>query len=508
MNHAEKFLKYIFAEGSIVELRSILTDHTVVGGRFNDLTTMATSAADLDTWPEMSAIYYTLNPIHPDRAKYIGDYSANTLRSKVRSTGDRDVLRRENYLIDLDPVRPSGVCSTDDEKAATFEVADRVQAHLTERGWPQPIRIDSGNGCHLIYRGDGCDANSKAWAHVLKHLAATFDTDAVKVDTTVGNASRISRLPGTLNRKGENTQERPHRRCKVLSYPEEWTPVAHGPFIYRLACAAGFETVQREQTQRDTDRPELVDDIEEAIHDFIDEYPDQLQLAGEFERGGKKFFALTECPFVGRRHNGHIGKSSIVLTDTAVGYSCFSDECSGRGMRDLRQHLEQASGHRSKVKFYVGSSAEDRAVEEMEDYFRRMSATMLFRDDVSFDAETYDTLISGAITTADPADYGMTFESLRDAFYCTMVHRADDATDDAEQKRITDQACAAVDAEDLQAMGELLGAWELYLIARNGARPEKDRQDYTSWLKRMPGEHILTALEMKWIVEGEDSRAA
>jgi hypothetical protein len=26
-------------------------------------------------------------------------------------------------------------------------------------------------------------------------------------------------------------------------------------YIYRLACEAGFETVQREQVQRDTDRP-------------------------------------------------------------------------------------------------------------------------------------------------------------------------------------------------------------------------------------------------------------
>jgi hypothetical protein len=275
MTHTQKFLQYVFPEGSIVEMRSMLADHTVVGGRFDNLASMAMQAADLDTWPEMWAIYFTLNPIHPDHAKYIGDYSANTLRSKVRSTGDRDVRHRQNYLIDFDSVRPSGVCSTDEEKAASLEVAERVRAYLIERGWPQPILIDSGNGFHLIYQGDHCDANSNAWVHVLKHLAATFDTDAVKVDTTVGNASRISRLPGTLNRKGENTQERPHRRCKLLSYPEEWMPVGHGPFIYRLACAAGFETVQREQTQRDTDRPELVDDIEEAIHDFIDEYPDQ-----------------------------------------------------------------------------------------------------------------------------------------------------------------------------------------------------------------------------------------
>jgi hypothetical protein len=78
-------------------MRSMLADHTVVGGRFDNLTSMAAQAADLDTWPEMQAIYFTLNPIHPDRARYIGDYSVNTLKSKAPPTGDRDVRHRQNY---------------------------------------------------------------------------------------------------------------------------------------------------------------------------------------------------------------------------------------------------------------------------------------------------------------------------------------------------------------------------------------------------------------------------
>jgi hypothetical protein len=67
-----------------------------------------------------------------------------------------------------------------------------VSAPPTRRRPPQPILIDSGNGFHLNYQGDHCDANSKAWVNVLKHLAELFNTDAVKVDTTVGNASHLA----------------------------------------------------------------------------------------------------------------------------------------------------------------------------------------------------------------------------------------------------------------------------------------------------------------------------
>jgi hypothetical protein len=51
-------------------------------------------------------------------------------------------------------------------------------------------------------------------------LASKFDTPAAHVDTGVHNAARIARLPGTWNRKGVATPDRPHRVAKLLSVPD------------------------------------------------------------------------------------------------------------------------------------------------------------------------------------------------------------------------------------------------------------------------------------------------
>jgi hypothetical protein len=43
----------------------------------------------------------------------------------------------------------------------------------------------------------------------------------VQVDQSVHNPARICRLPGTWNRKGDSTQERPHRIAEILELPEQ-----------------------------------------------------------------------------------------------------------------------------------------------------------------------------------------------------------------------------------------------------------------------------------------------
>src|ERR1019366_5922061 len=58
-----------------------------------------------------------------------------------------------------------------------------------------------------------------------KALAARFDTTDCKVDTSVYNPSRISKLPGTMACKGENTAERPHRMARVIETPADLLPV-------------------------------------------------------------------------------------------------------------------------------------------------------------------------------------------------------------------------------------------------------------------------------------------
>lgn len=136
-----------------------------------------------------------------------------------------DIVCRRWFLIDIDPVRPSGTSSSEIEHACALGRAERIRESLTGQGWPAPVVVDSGNGAHLLYRVDlPNDKDSQALLRAcLKSLARVWDDEEVTVDTAVHNASRISKLPGTWACKGTSTRERPHRLCQLVRVPD---PVA------------------------------------------------------------------------------------------------------------------------------------------------------------------------------------------------------------------------------------------------------------------------------------------
>jgi len=49
----------------------------------------------------------------------------------------------------------------------------------------------------------------------LHDLASRFDNSVVGIDKAVFNASRITKVPGTVMRKGQETPERPYRVAEV-----------------------------------------------------------------------------------------------------------------------------------------------------------------------------------------------------------------------------------------------------------------------------------------------------
>jgi hypothetical protein len=511
MTETQKFLRYIFPAGSIVELRAILADGTVLSGRFTDLNSMAFTATDFDTWEDMSAIYYTLNPIAPDRAKRIGDWSANVMKSKARSTRDADVACRTLYLVDVDPVRPTGVCSTDGEKAEALNVTSNVHAYLAERGWPEPILVDSGNGYHLLYRGDRCNASSSAWVHVLKHLAGRFNSDGAKVDTSVGNAARISRLPGTFNRKGTHAPDRPHRRASVVSYPEQWEPVNHGTMVYALARSAGYEQEHKHKgSVRQEDRPELVID-DAGVRALIAEYPKILQYSHTIERGGLMMYVLAECPFAGRRHSGDPNKTAVTLSDTALGFRCLSDDCTGKGWRELKELLHDRTGRWPRTRIYDQSvTAEELFEWEVADYYQRMEHTITFRDDWRYDNATWQAIRSGAVAaldlSTDPTEWDLTFADLRDPFYGWAINELHWTQDPAEHDRLQSEYCGIIDRRDIQMIGAMMGKDNLFLIVRDRERPkdltpERERLPTPAAWKKKRDERVLSALELKQFVE-------
>jgi hypothetical protein len=57
---------------------------------------------------------------------------------------------------------------------------------------------------------------------LLKRLDARFSDSRVKIDTTVSNAARITKLYGTVARKGADTPDRPHRLSRIMEVPNSW----------------------------------------------------------------------------------------------------------------------------------------------------------------------------------------------------------------------------------------------------------------------------------------------
>jgi hypothetical protein len=209
-------LEVIFEPGHVAEVRAFKGFETR-SGYFNDFDKLAEAAGKLED--QDFAIYATINPVKP---ALLARAQNRVKRRSKATTSDADVLRRMWLPVDFDPLRPADVSSTDEEKKGALFRAREVKDYLREQGWPEPVVGDSGNGAHLLYWVDlPNDRESLELVKgVLEALAFKFSDEAVSVDTSVANAARIWKLYGTTARKGDDTEERPHRVSRLLEVPE------------------------------------------------------------------------------------------------------------------------------------------------------------------------------------------------------------------------------------------------------------------------------------------------
>ena len=208
--------------GHVFEIRVPVDRGTTHAGFFDDLDVAALAIEGAASYQRN--IYVTLNPVEPALIKR----APNRLVERARAlTVDSQVVRRRRLLLDFDPARPARTAATDAELRAALDRRHQVVEWLArEGGWPEPALIMSGNGGHAIYSLDleATPATRDLVKAVLDALHRQFGDDAVDVDRTVSNASRITKIPGTFSRKGTPTTERPHRRAEIERVPATlWT---------------------------------------------------------------------------------------------------------------------------------------------------------------------------------------------------------------------------------------------------------------------------------------------
>lgn len=250
---ARRALKFLLEPGQVVELRILnATTHSssrypyTASGYFSDAEALLKELATLRT---AQGVYITLQPCKRDLLAR----AQNRLRSydemkKGPTTADDAILQYRWLLIDCDPERPAGISSSDLEHEQALARAQEIQRVLCRLGWPEPIRADSGNGAHLLYRIDLAITDASLVSRVLIGLAGLFDIEGLHLDLKVFNPSRISKLYGTLACKGDDTTERPHRMSRILEAPDTLQIVSRGMLEAMAAPEAPKKTSSQAQT--------------------------------------------------------------------------------------------------------------------------------------------------------------------------------------------------------------------------------------------------------------------
>lgn len=221
--------------GSVVEIRILGIPgrgrpHSA-SGYFTDFRKAAEAVTWYDEHRAPSGFYFVMNCVNPAllarSPERLTDYPEST-------TSDADIVRRQWLLIDIDPDRPKGIPSSDDELEAARIVAGNARDWLRDEcGWFEPVEAMSGNGWHLLFPVNlpNDEDATRTMKAVLNAVAARFGGDRtpaglsrVTVDTSVFNASRITKLYGTIARKGHGIEGRPLRLSVLRHVPEYLDP--------------------------------------------------------------------------------------------------------------------------------------------------------------------------------------------------------------------------------------------------------------------------------------------
>ena len=139
-------LGLLIEPGSVHELRALDVSTgngwtATLSGYFNNLELMAKSAAKLTG--NAVGLYMSVNPVKPELLARCANRVQRA--KKGNSTKDLEILCRRRLLVDIDPVRPSGISATAGQHAAALERAWKVRQWLMEEwNWPAPIRKRPG----------------------------------------------------------------------------------------------------------------------------------------------------------------------------------------------------------------------------------------------------------------------------------------------------------------------------------------------------------------------------
>ncbi|MGE3109816.1 MAG: YfjI family protein [Phycisphaerales bacterium] len=345
----EAALRLMFRAGDVFEVRALnlrdrpgSTRKTTGSGYFmyQRVDEAARLIAELDAQERATGIYVTINPVNPALVAR-ADHRINA--DAKQTTSDADVTRRRWLPIDIDPVRPSGISSSNEEHALAEQRARDIVAYLRDLGWPEPVVADSGNGFHVLYAIDLAVDEDGLVQRVLEALADRFDDDCVKIDRKVFNPARIWKAYGTVARKGDPTDDRPHRRAQIRQVPVD--PVAVPiEMLTALGDIRAANAPPTSESAASAKGPSASFDLPAWLARSRLTYSGPTPWRDKHGQPGERW-ALDVCPW----NSEHADRSAFVVrfANGAISAGCHHNGCAGKGWHELRDIVEP--GWRSRA---------------------------------------------------------------------------------------------------------------------------------------------------------------
>lgn len=329
-----KWFDILKNNNELVEIRLIGSNKTG-SGYFTDAKTLIEA---IKPYTDSYNCYFTLNSINP--ACYGREQKDKIVLRPKNTTQDNEILIRNYVLIDLDPKRPSGVCSTKEESMKAYEKGKEVTKFLIDNGFYEPLVVFSSSGIHLYLK---CallnnEENTKLVKRFLNAISMLFSDDDVDCDTSVYNAARISRLIGSYSCKGANNDAtRPQRKCRFLSIPSE-VKINEREYFEKIAALYPDEVKPSRENNYSTEKFDL--------ESFLDKHGIKVTKI-EQVAGGKKY-VLDHCVF----NESHRGKDAVIFQrdSGAISYVCLHNSCSHYTWRDVRLMFEPDAYDRKDYK--------------------------------------------------------------------------------------------------------------------------------------------------------------
>lgn len=163
----------------------------------------------------------------------------------------------------------------------------------------------------------------------------------LELDQAVFNSARLTKLYGTMARKGENTQDRPHRMARIISLPEARILFPVG-LLKKIASKAEPEDAPNAPTHGQTSGHF---DLDAYLHRY------NVEVLRVKPHHGGQLYCLQGCLFDPSHSDGEA--AIYQAADGKLAYTCFHKSCQERTWAAARRII---SGDDKLGEFTTGHS--------------------------------------------------------------------------------------------------------------------------------------------------------